>query len=155
MFRVVLTAMDANANVKPYKEVLNEGNAFDTRENAEIYMLRAMTEEVSELNQPDAYNTPHTRVFIADLDGDHDAIVRLWDGDDYWDVSYYDIKETIILNEVPKVGDFVTIDENLIMAGYLLEIIGDEAIVEIDNHTGHRIDSFKLSDLCVASNPLE
>lgn len=93
MYRVILTAKDANANVKPYKEVLNEGNHFTTRERAEIYMLQTMIEEVSELNRPDTYNTPHTRVFIADLDGDHDAIVRLWDGDDYWDVSYYDIEE--------------------------------------------------------------
>lgn len=52
-------------------------------------------------------------------------------------------------NVTPKVGDFVTVDESLIMSGYLLEINGDEAIVEIDNHTGHRIDSFKLSDLYV------
>jgi hypothetical protein len=155
MFRVVLTAMDANVNVEPYKEVLNDGISFDTRESAEIYMLRAMTEEVSELNQPDAYNTPHTRVFIADFDGDHDAIVRLWDGDDYWDVSYYDIEETILLDTVPKVGDFVTVDQNLVMAGYILEILGDEAVVEIDNHTGHRIDSFRISDLCVVANPPE
>ena len=155
MYKVVLTAMDANANEEPYKEVLNDGNSFDTKENAEIYMLRAMIEEVSDLNQPDAYNTPHTKVFIADLDGDHDAIVRLWDGEDYWDVSYYDIEETVILDSVPKVGDFVTVDKNLIISGYLLEIIGDEAIVEIDNHTGHRIDSFRMSDLSVVSNPPE
>lgn len=91
MFKIVLTAMDSNANVKPYAEEI--GMTFETHDKAEIYMLHTMNEELSELNEPDAYNTPHTRVFIADLDGEHDAIIRLWDGDDYWDVTYYDIVE--------------------------------------------------------------
>ena len=56
-------------------------------------MLRVMNDELSLLNEPDENNTPHTAVFIADLDGEHDAIIRLWDGDDYRDVSYYDIYE--------------------------------------------------------------
>lgn len=91
MYKIVLTAMDANVNVEPYEEVLGNGRLFYTREGAEIYMLHAMNDELSSLNQPDENNTPHTRVFIADLDGEHDAIIRMWDGDDYWDVSYYDI----------------------------------------------------------------
>ena len=50
---------------------------------------------------PDADNTPHTSVFIADLNGEHDATVRMWDGDDYWDVTHYDIMETykVLLDE--------------------------------------------------------
>lgn len=91
MFKIVLTAMDANVGTEPYLEDI--GSLFENRDRAEIYMLHTMNEELSELNQPDAYNTPHTRVFIADLNGEHDAIIRLWDGDDYWDVSYYDIVE--------------------------------------------------------------
>ena len=93
MFKIVLTAMDANANVAPYTEEI--GARFRFHDEAEIHMLRAMNDELSNLNRPDAYNTPHTRVFIADLDGEHDAIIRLWDGEDYWDVSYYDIEEVI------------------------------------------------------------
>lgn len=90
-FKIVLTAMDSNTNDEPYTEEI--GETFDSRIEAEVYMLHTMNEELSSLNEPDAYNTPHTRVFIADLDGDHDAIIRLWDGDDYWDVTYYDIVE--------------------------------------------------------------
>lgn len=93
MFKIILTAMDSNANVEPYTEELGNGKLFETHDKAEIYMLYTMNDELSELNQPDAYNTPHTRVFIADLDGEHDAIIRLWDGEDYWDITYYDIVE--------------------------------------------------------------
>ena len=93
MFKIILTAMDSNARVKPYTEELNNGELFKTKEDAEIYMFLAMNDELSDLNQPDENNTPHTGVFIADLNGEHDAIIRLWDGDDYWDVSYYDIVE--------------------------------------------------------------
>ena len=93
MFKIILIAMDSNANIKPYTEEVLDGRLFETREKAEINMLHVMNDELSELNQPDAYNTPPTRVFVADLDGEHDAIIRLWDGDDYWDVSYYDIVE--------------------------------------------------------------
>lgn len=90
-FKIVLTAMDSNTSEEPYTEEI-EG-VFDSRVEAEVHMLHTMNEELSSLNEPDAYNTPHTRVFIADLDGEHDAIIRLWDGDDYWDVTYYDIVE--------------------------------------------------------------
>lgn len=93
MYKIILTAMDSNAKVEPYEEELNDGQLFDTHDKAELYMLRTMNEELSSLNEPDAYNTPHTRVFIADLDGDHDAVIRLWDGEDYCDVTYYDIVE--------------------------------------------------------------
>ena len=54
-----------------------------------------------------------------------------------------------IIERSPQVGDFVAVDKGLIMSGYILEINGDESVVEIDNHTGHRIDSFKTDDLSV------
>ena len=90
-YKIILTAMDYNPEIKPYEEEIGKDITFTTREQAEIYMLYSMNDELSSLNEPDVNNTPHTRVFIADLDGEHDAIIRMWDGDDYWDVSYYDI----------------------------------------------------------------
>ena len=54
-----------------------------------------------------------------------------------------------IVERKPQVGDFVTVDKGLIMSGYILEINGNEAVVEIDNHTGNRIDSFKADDSSV------
>ena len=91
MYRIVLTAMNSDPKIEPYVETV--GELFKTYEQTEIYMLRVMNDELSLLNEPDENNTPHTAVFIADLDGEHDAIIRLWDGDDYRDVSYYDIYE--------------------------------------------------------------
>ena len=91
MYRIVLTAMNSDPKIEPYVEKV--GELFKTYEQTEIYMLRVMNDELSLLNEPDENNTPHTAVFIADLDGEHDAIIRLWDGDDYRDVSYYDIYE--------------------------------------------------------------
>ena len=90
-FKIVLTAMDSNANVEPYTEEFDV--RFESRKEAEIWMLHTMNDELSNLNEPDVDNTPHTRVFIADLNGEHDAIIRLWDGEDYFDVTYYDIVE--------------------------------------------------------------
>ena len=55
----------------------------------------------------------------------------------------------LIIERSPQVGDFITVDKGLIMSGYILEINGDESVVEIDNSTGHRIDSFKTDDLSV------
>ena len=55
----------------------------------------------------------------------------------------------LIINKMPSIGDFVTVDKGLIMSGYVLEIDGNEATVEVDNYTGHRIDSFKTDDLSV------
>ena len=93
MFKIILTAMDANTSVASYTEEI--GGRFKSHTDAEIYMLHTMNDELSNLNCPDVNNTPHTRVFIADLNGEHDAIIRMWDGDDYWDVSYYDIKKVL------------------------------------------------------------
>lgn len=97
MYSIITTCFDTK-NVK-HKEKFDI--TFPTRETAEISMLHCVNNEVSDLNMPDANNTPHTRVFIADLNGEHDAIVRMWDGDDYWDVTYYDIMETykVLLDE--------------------------------------------------------
>ena len=91
IYKIILTGMHYKSESEPYEEEIGTDINFTTREEAEIYMLHSMNDELSSLNEPDANNTPHTRVFIADLDGDHDAIIRMWDGDDYWDVSYYDI----------------------------------------------------------------
>ena len=55
----------------------------------------------------------------------------------------------IIIPKNPKVGDFVTVDRNLIFSGRVIEIEDDTAIVYVDNHTGCRIDSFKLKDLSI------
>lgn len=91
MYKIILTCFDSNIKVEPYKEEIEQ--KFNTREEAEIFMLHEMNDELSCLNEPDENNTPHTRVFIADLDGEHDAIIRMWDGEDYRDVTYYDIEE--------------------------------------------------------------
>lgn len=90
-YKIILTAMDYNPEIKTYQEEIGINTIFTSREQAEIYMLHSMNDELSSLNKPDADNTPHNRVFIADLDGEHDAIIRMWDGEDYYDVSYYDI----------------------------------------------------------------
>lgn len=67
---------------------------FASKCEAESEMLYAVIDELNSLNAPDENNTPHTRVFLADLDGDHDAIIRMWDGDDYMNVTVYDIVES-------------------------------------------------------------
>lgn len=118
MYRIVLTAMDSDIKIDPYVEKV--GELFKTYEQTEICMLRVMNDELSLLNEPDENNTPHTAVFIADLDGEHDAIIRLWDGDDYRDVSYYDIYEVSTDNEtyckyrgfwILKEGAYFTIEQ--------------------------------------------
>ena len=118
MYRIVLTAMDSDPKIEPYVEKV--GELFKTYEQTEIYMLRVMNDELSLLNEPDENNTPHTAVFIADLDGEHDAIIRLWDGDDYRDVSYYDIYEVSTDEEtyykyrgfwILKEGSYFTIEQ--------------------------------------------
>lgn len=98
MYKVVLTAVDENAGVETYKEELFDGHLFASKDSAEVQMLRAMNEELSDLNQPDAYNTPRTQVYIADLNGGHSAIIRLWDGDQSWDITYYDIERVKLHN---------------------------------------------------------
>lgn len=118
MYRIVLTAMNSDPKIEPYVETV--GKLFKTYEQTEIYMLRVMNDELSLLNEPDENNTPHTAVFIADLDGEHDAIIRLWDGDDYRDVSYYDIYEVSTDEEtyfkyrgfwILKEGSYFTIEQ--------------------------------------------
>ena len=104
MYKIILTCMDANAAIEPYEEEIKQ--LFKNRDEAEIYMLHTVNDEVSNLNQPDANNTPHTEVFIADLNGEHDAIVRLWDGEDYWDVTYYDIVEVEPVTKVKNIKDY-------------------------------------------------
>lgn len=89
-YKIILTAFEPGA-IEPYHE--DVGPIFENYDKAEIYMLRAVNDELSYLNKPDENNTPTTSVFIADLDGDHDAIIRMWDGDDYWTVGVYDITE--------------------------------------------------------------
>ena len=89
MYKIVLTCFDIESN----SHIEESEQRFNSKEKAEIFMLRLMNDELQNLNEPDENNTPHTRVFIADLEGMHDAIVRMWDGDDYWDVTYYDIVE--------------------------------------------------------------
>jgi hypothetical protein len=90
-YKIILTEMYPDPEIKPKKEEITTAYELTTREQAEIYMLHIMNDELSLFNKPDIDNTPHNSVFIADLDGEHDAIIRMWDGDDYWDVSYYDI----------------------------------------------------------------
>lgn len=128
MYRIVLTCFDSNIKAESYKEEIEQ--EFNSREDAEIFMLRSMNDELSTLNQPDENNVPHTRVFIADLDGEHDAIVRMWDGNDYWDVTYYDIegdelKEFSI--DTPNGKLIAKAVEDVSFPGISIELITDEA----------------------------
>ncbi len=81
-------------NPEPYEDEVEM--IFDDRKDAMITLLQCAIEEVDELNDPyiceERREDP--RYFQIDLDGDADAIIRCWDGEeDYSIVTIYNIEE--------------------------------------------------------------
>lgn len=92
-YKVVRTFFEAPPNHHNAPTTEEFPRPYDTREGAMIALLSAVIEDTTELNTPseEAAGQMWNKEFLADLIGDHVAIIRLWDGSDYWDVAYYDI----------------------------------------------------------------
>lgn len=91
-YKVVRTCFKAPPNHHNAPTTEEFHRPYDTREEAMIALLSAVIEDTTELNTPsEETNQMWNKEFLADLNGDHVAIIRLWDGSDYLDVAYYDI----------------------------------------------------------------
>lgn len=91
-YKVVRTCFKAPPNHHNAPTTEEFPHPYDTREEAMIALLTAVIEDTTELNTPsEEAGQMWNKEFLADLNGDHVAIIRLWDGSDYLDVAYYDI----------------------------------------------------------------
>lgn len=72
---------------------------FKSYKKALAYVYQSATEELADLNEciyksiEDAEEQQEKQEFRLDRDGEDICIIRKWDGDDYWPVTRYDIKE--------------------------------------------------------------
>lgn len=94
MYRIVLTCWD-KGELEPYADCVTQ--MFDTEEEARATIRSCVKDELEGLNDSEyddvdmiEYPVEHD-AFKADFDGDNDAIIRFWDGDDYWPVTAYNI----------------------------------------------------------------
>ena len=98
MYRIVLTCWDKD-EPEPYADFVDA--LYLTRENALSAMRACVKDELETLNEReyedvDIIEYPaDTDDFRADFDGDNDAIIRFWDGDDYRPVTAYNIYEVV------------------------------------------------------------
>ena len=88
-YKIKLTCWDYG-NHEPHVEEVDE--IFDNEEDAMDGLLVYANYEVQCLNQPDDDNDEQ-RYFEIDLEGGDgfDAVIRCWDGDDYMNVTGYNI----------------------------------------------------------------
>lgn len=105
-YRVVMTCWDPD-NPKPYADDFSgiELSLFSTQELAQQSIETAIENELNCLNELETDNPrkkepvydSDSRIvcydypFRGDLYGEHDGIVRFWDGDDYQPVTAYNI----------------------------------------------------------------
>lgn len=68
---------------------------FETEDAAMVCLLQSAIEEVVELNfgSIDNLDNDSRKQFIPDVNGDYACIIRAWDGDDYMNVTAYDVEE--------------------------------------------------------------
>lgn len=108
MYRVVLTCWDPGEHM-PYPDDFSgvELSLFESEHAAREAIEKAVKDELTTLNWLDS-DEPREKEpiedsdgniigfdypFRGDEDGDHVNIVRFWDGDDYQEVTAYDIHE--------------------------------------------------------------
>lgn len=102
MYRIVLTCWDKDVP-NPYADFVSE--MFDTEEKALAVIRSCVKDELESLNDReyddvDVIEYPsETDAFKADFDGDNDAIIRLWDGDDYWPVTAYNVHKVAPIDD--------------------------------------------------------
>ena len=102
MYRIVLTCWDHKTK-GPYADCAKPN--FDSEELARTALRLCVKEELETLNERemediDIEYPSEIDAFKADFDGDEfDAIIRLWDGDDYWPVTGYNIEKVEVLSE--------------------------------------------------------
>lgn len=91
MFKIVLLCYDYR---KPFPYLDSFDSALETREEAEVIMLRCALNELNELNAPTEEGGKPERAFTAQLDDEaYDVIICCWDGEDYMPVTCYKIVE--------------------------------------------------------------
>ena len=94
VYRVVMTCWDQGAEY-PYSDFITR--MFDTEDDAIAAIRAAIKDELELLNEReieeiDIEYPSETDAFKADFDGDEfTAIVRYWEGEDYWPVTGYKI----------------------------------------------------------------
>ena len=88
-------------NTEPYTDYITQKGfpmEFNTKESAMITLLSEAIEEANSLNfilnEDGTFGTANGRQFIPDLNADHDCIIRAWDGEDYMNVTAYDVVDT-------------------------------------------------------------
>lgn len=101
MYRIVLTCWDRGEE-KPYSDCVS--GFFDTEEKARTVLRGCVKDELETLNEReltdyDVEYPPAVDDFKADFDGDNDAIIRFWDGDDYWSVTAYNIHKVVLIDK--------------------------------------------------------
>lgn len=89
-YRIVLTCYD-HKNPVPYADSVDA--LLDTERDAGIVMRLQVKDELETLNDKSITDIENCEdlPFRADFDGDNDAIVRFWDGDDYQIVTIYNL----------------------------------------------------------------
>lgn len=92
-YRIVLTCWD-KGEPAPYADFISK--MFDTEEEARGAIRDCVRDELKMLNDREIEDVDiecpsEIDDFKADFDGDNDAIIRFWDGDDYWPVTAYNI----------------------------------------------------------------
>lgn len=82
-----------------FEESDDQSNSFETEDEAYEWAFFYALRYLSELNDSfyqnidAAYMFQENCDFRIDIDGEDTAIIRKWDGDDYWPVATYNIKE--------------------------------------------------------------
>ena len=108
-YRVVLSCWDYG-NPKPYADSF--ARFFDTEEQAREAIEKAVEDELAVLNEgrekvpvkdSDGNVVYYDYDFRGDENGNHANIVRLWDGDDYQNVTAYDIHK--LTSDAKKISD--------------------------------------------------
>lgn len=83
-YRVVLTCWEYRNGTPKAQSFLTQ---YESVEAASAAVRHAVEEELETLND----GRPEPNPFREDEDGDHANIIRFWDGDDYMNVTAYDI----------------------------------------------------------------
>ena len=108
-YRVVLTCWDYG-NPAPYADFLTR--YFGSEEQAREAIVKAVTDELEVLNDgrekvpvedSDGNIVGYDYDFRSDENGNHANVVRFWDGDDYENVTAYDIHK--LISDINELGE--------------------------------------------------
>lgn len=101
MYRIVMTCWDGKDSAPYTDRVMVHFETEDAVVKAMRYCVKQELETLNEreMEEIDLDYPSEVDAFKADFDGDEfDAIIRMWEGDDYWPITGYSIEKIEILS---------------------------------------------------------